>query len=903
MVDRKLKGYLAIGSAVIKRLVLLSAALVLSVGFSFAAVESNKMVSLEIDSADAGPTLRIVTEKPVGYRYTVYDSIDPVRVVVDFPGMDVEGVASLENVALSPVSRVDVSSVGLTSGQLGRVEIILGDIADYDVAIRDNEFVLSLASKDAVTVSEQVVDEPEVVAAAESAAAMTNEYQETAEESLPEPEPVMEVSAAPAKKVTDVVIRPQAVTLVADGHVEIFKFFSLSGPTRLVVDVYGVKAGFGQRSFKLNDDFKKIRVGAKKDRVRFVFDAAGKLPEYSVTGSGNDVVVSWGEGSSSLMDMAGAPSAPQVMGGGPVVVQSVDFAVEDGVSVFRVKTNGMPQLIEPSQKDGMIGFGVRDATISRTLRRAIDASSFPSAIRIITPYTVQVGEKQDVRFAVELKGPTTYSVEKEDGQIVLKVVNGPFAEPAPISPEQVAVEMPGAAGAAAPMDSSLSQGQPNVIADAGLDGMQSAISTSTVEQGSDFANVGQSIGQEMAQQYSGQRISLVFDNADIRNILQLIAEVSELNILAGDGVEGTITLRLIDVPWDQALDLILETKDLGMVRQGNVARILPREAIRTMEESKYTAARTKEKLEDLVTEVIKISYTDLKNVTAPVKNLLTERGKVTEDARNKQLIVNDIPKVIESAKELAAILDTPERQVLIEARIVEVSTTANLDLGINWDIYHNQNPAGTPNMEGEIGLGGNFVIPPFAAGTGQAAGIGTGFTWGAIGVDSTILDLRLAAVETAGEGRVVSNPRILTLNGEKAKISQGTMIPYQTVSSDEIKTDLVEAALSLEVAPVINPDNSIILKVLATNSTPGTTVATGAGAAPSIDKKEAETKMLVQDGDTMVIGGIYVEKDDYSENGVPILMHIPLIGNLFKSQKTNKNRAELMIFITPRIVE
>ena len=200
-------------------------------------------------------------------------------------------------------------------------------------------------------------------------------------------------------------------------------------------------------------------------------------------------------------------------------------------------------------------------------------------------------------------------------------------------------------------------------------------------------------------------------------------------------------------------------------------------------------------------------------------------------------------------------------------------------------------------------MGGNFVVPAFGAGTGQTAGFGTGFTWGQVGVNTTILDLRLSALETAGEGQIVSNPRVMALNGEKAKISQGTMIPYQTVSADEIKTELVEAALSLEVTPVINPDNSVILTVKATNSSPGTTVATGAGAAPSIDTKEAETKMLVKDGETMVIGGIYVEKDDYSVNGVPILMDIPILGHLFKSTKTNKNRTELMIFITPRILD
>jgi type IV pilus assembly protein PilQ len=325
-----------------------------------------------------------------------------------------------------------------------------------------------------------------------------------------------------------------------------------------------------------------------------------------------------------------------------------------------------------------------------------------------------------------------------------------------------------------------------------------------------------------------------------------------------------------------------------------------------MDEAKFTAERTKEKLEDLQKAVITVSYTDLANVSGPAKEFLTERGSITEDSRNKKLIVKDIPKVIQEIQDLVAELDTPEKQVLIEARIVEVDTTSNLDLGINWNIFYSQDATFDPDIQnsaGQVGLGGNFVVPAFAAGTGQSAGFGSEFSWGKVGVNTTILDLRLGALETAGEGQVISNPRIMTLNGEQAKISQGTMIPYQTVSADEIKTELVEAALSLEVTPIINPDNSVILEIKATNSTPGTTVATGAGAAPSIDTKEAETKMLVQDGDTMVIGGIYIEQDDYSENGVPILMHIPFIGNLFKSTKSNKNRTELMIFVTPRIVE
>ncbi|WP_303722652.1 type IV pilus secretin family protein [Malonomonas rubra] len=857
----------------------------------------NKMVSLSMEKHDGKPAIRIVTENPVGYRYTVYDSIDPVRVVLDFPGMDVAGVQSLSKSDMPPVSKVDVSSYDLTSGKLGRVEVVLSNSSDYDVTINDNEFLLVLTSAVQAAQAEEpkpTVEEPAAAPVATSEVAPTPVVEKpVVAEAVEEVQPA---NLKNADAINGLEVHGKSVTIEANGHVEIFKYFTLNGPSRLVVDIYDVKADFSKRSFNLTDGFKKTRVGVYKDKIRFVFDATGNVPEYAVTSTGNNVVVSWGAGSS-----AAEMPAPVTMGSSKstVTVDAVDFVIEDGYSVLRIKTDGAPAIISPSQKGDIIGFGIKNASISRALRRAIDASSFPSAIRLVTPYTVQVGKNQDVRFAVELKGTAPYTLEQVNGLLELKVQNGSFAEPRPFSPEQVAVDMP------ASMDLPKTTSGLDMQAEGGEGPGQSDLATASMEDmamAEGYPSTPKAIGEEAGPNYSGQRISLVFDNADIRNILQLIAEVSELNILAGDGVEGTITLRLIDVPWDQALDLILETKDLGMVRQGNVARILPREAIRTMEESKFTAARTKEKLEDLVTEVIKVSYTDLKNIATPVKGLLTDRGKLTEDARNKQFIISDIPKVIESAKELASILDTPERQVLIEARIVEVSTTASLDLGVSWNILYDQNPAGTQNTIARTGFGGNFVIPPNAT-TGSVAGIGTGFTWGALGVDTTILDLRLSAAEAAGDGRVVSNPRILTLNGEKAKISQGTMIPYQTVSNDEITTELIEAALALEVTPVINPDNTVILEVKASNSSPGTTVLTGAGSAPSIDKKEAETKMLVRDGDTMVIGGVYVEKEDFSENGVPILMHIPLLGNLFKATRTNKNRAELMIFITPRIIE
>ena len=352
----------------------------------------------------------------------------------------------------------------------------------------------------------------------------------------------------------------------------------------------------------------------------------------------------------------------------------------------------------------------------------------------------------------------------------------------------------------------------------------------------------------------------------------------------------------------------MEIKGLGMLQDGNVVRVLPKEKIRAMREAELTASRTQEKLEDLVTEVISVSYTDLKNVAGPARELLSERGKITEDARNKQLIVRDIPSAVKEIKNLTQILDTPERQVMIEARIVEADSSFSRDLGVKWGLSYTNDNGGPWNAStGAIDLGGSFLLGTSAAGSvSSSAGAASSITFGTIGVDSTILDLRISALETAGHGKIVSTPRVSTLNGEEALISQGTTIPYQSTDSNGgAKTEFVDANLELKVTPVINPDNTIILEVNATNSSPGADVSVGSenASAPSINTKEAKTKMLIHDGDTTVIGGIFVENEDFSESGVPLLMNIPLLGHLFKSTSKSSQRSELLIFITPHIIQ
>ncbi|BCR04683.1 type IV pilus modification protein PilQ [Desulfuromonas versatilis] len=818
----------------------------------------NRILGITADADKTQPTINIQTKDPVGYRYTVYDSFDPIRVVIDYPNMDVAGVGQVVAVNLPGVQEVRISSHELATGQLGRVEILLEKPAGYNVHLSGTSFRVTFSGAPAKpAVQETALAKPQIAAPVAAAPAG---------------------AATAASVVKSVDVEPGRATLFTDGILEDFKFFSLSAPPRLVVDLFGVKPGFAERAFSSANGFSQIRVGTYDNRTRFVFDAQGdQLPRHDVLQQDSAVQVTW-EGTGAPISPAPRPA------GTSVSVEAVDFQVRGGRSVFTVTLSGPAQVTETVARGDIVRFGVKNASISRALRRIIDPSAFPSSVRMITPYTVQEKGGQEVRFAVELKGPVPYSLQQEGNNLVFWVDNGAFAEvsPAPLSTVTVPVA-PAVAAGVAPAIPGVTAARPIVPAAAPvaprLEPEAVAIPKAV---------------------YTGQKISLVFDDADIRKILQLIAEVSELNIIVSDEVKGTITLRLIDVPWDQALDLVMDIKDLGMLREGNVVRVLPKGKIREMEEARFTAARTKEKLEDLSTKVISVSYSDLANVAAPSRELLTERGKITEDKRNKQLIITDVPAAVGEVVKLVKILDTPERQVMIEARIVEASSTFSRDVGVKWGISSGKTDA-DPNFN--VGLGGSFLISPPAAGAVGAAGLGSGITFGQVGIDSTVLDLRISALESAGQGKVISTPRVSTLNGGEAKISQGTKIPYVSSDGDSVKTEFVDANLELNVKPVINPDNSIILDIEATNSSIGTNVSVGVGSAPSIDTKEAKTKVLVRDGETTVIGGIFVESENSSDAGVPWLMEIPILGHLFKSRNDSNQRSELLIFITPRIVQ
>ena len=426
--------------------------------------------------------------------------------------------------------------------------------------------------------------------------------------------------------------------------------------------------------------------------------------------------------------------------------------------------------------------------------------------------------------------------------------------------------------------------------------------------------------------YTGRRISLDFKDADIQDILRLIAEVSNKNIIAGDDVHGKITMKMTNVPWDQALDIILQTNSLGMVQVGNIIRIAPLSTLRKEQESQLEAKQKQEKLEELVTRIIPVNYAKATDLAAQLKSLLTSRGSVSVDTRTNSIIIKDVPKVITESEKLVQALDLQTPEVLIEARIVEADTNFTRQLGVQWGNAYHASPAygnatglSFPNtigigggtiqqnstsqplpLAGGVGASGNnyMVNLPAAVGTGSGGAIG--FTFGNL-TNSFLLDLQLSAMEQTGEGKIISSPKVTTLDNTQAKIQQGLSIPYQTVSQMGTQTQFIDAVLSLEVTPHITANGSIIMKIKADKNAPDTSILSASGV-PSISKKEADTEVLVKNGETTVIGGIYQFNKSTTVSGVPWFYKIPLIGWLFKNTTKTNQTTELLIFITPRIV-
>lgn len=406
--------------------------------------------------------------------------------------------------------------------------------------------------------------------------------------------------------------------------------------------------------------------------------------------------------------------------------------------------------------------------------------------------------------------------------------------------------------------------------------------------------------------YEGKAISLNFQDIPVRTVLQLIADFNGFNLVITDSVSGNITLSLEDVPWEQALDIILKVKGLGKRMDGNVLMIAPATELAAKERSQLESEKEVEDLSPLYAEYIQINYAKVADIATMLSSnkvsLLSSRGAVSTDKRTNTLLLKDTAAVIDSVKEMIAVLDVPVRQVVIEARMVTVSDSVGEELGVKWGLTAaggDTTTSGTLNgIEDTTSLDDRLNVN---LGVADAAG-SIAFQVAKL-ADGELLDLELSALESENKAEIIASPRITTANQQTAYIEQGTEIPYvESASSGATSVAFKKAVLSLEVTPQITPDNKVILDLVITQDSVGEYVSTSTGTAVSIDTQEISTQVLVENGETLVLGGIYQQQITTNIDKVPLLGDIPYLGFLFKSSVENSSKSELLIFVTPRIV-
>ena len=427
------------------------------------------------------------------------------------------------------------------------------------------------------------------------------------------------------------------------------------------------------------------------------------------------------------------------------------------------------------------------------------------------------------------------------------------------------------------------------------------------------------VEQRKKDVFDGERLSLNFQDIEVRSVLQLIADFTNLNMVVSDAVSGNLTLRLKNVPWDQALDIILKTKGLGKRENGNVIYVAPSEEIAAREKLELEAQQQVQELAPLRSEFIQVNYARAGDLAALFKSsensLLSERGNVTVDERTNNLLVQDTALKLNEIRSLVERLDVPVKQVLIESRIVVANDDFTKALGVRFGISNQDSnladdddfDAIARNLEGTDAALNGGTIPlanrlnvnlPAAAATGS---IGLALAKLPLGL---LLDLELSAAQAESRAEVISSPRVIASNQTTARIEQGTEIPFQSAtSSGATDVEFKQAVLALEVTPQITPDNRVAMRLIVTNDSIGEEVPSGfGGVIPSIDTNEVETDVLVDNGQTLVLGGVYTQDRINSNSRVPFFADLPFVGVLFRNSSVSNSKSELLVFITPKII-
>ena len=705
---------------------------------------------------------------------------------------------------------------------------------------------------------------------------------------------------------------------VDGGRPVVYSMSSSVEPASVTVDLPGFSKGRELARMKLNKppvlDVTPTEMVKPQVGIRLVFTlTAAVKPDVRIEGTrlfidfpksptGGEVAQEPGSDSS-------AATAPEMPIAAPTSPPSSSAAAKTMTKVEVQRGDGEATVVILG--DGEFSYAVRRFDRDRLI---VDLANVTSPLRLqVLPVDhpllkqIRIGHhSQKVRLVLDLPQPADYSVKPGRNQLAVKLT---------ASTEPDASGRPAKSGEA--REGEFPAGNVRVAV-AGRVPFPERLAN--IESGPRLAQMAPEIkgsaGPEdiMPPRYVGRRISLDFQGADISNVLRLIADVSGFNIVVGEGVKAKVTLKLISVPWDQALDMMLKVNNLGMIREGNIVWIDSLTNIARQQDEEAKTKESKIKAEDLVTRIVYVQNVTAQEIQTTLRSYLSPRGQLQVNPAVNALIVQDTESRIASFTQLVRELDLEVPQVQIEARIVQADTSYSRSLGIVWG-FSNLNTTNTgvvANVRGQPststdpfgGQTSQFMVNLPAAVSGLPTVPGVGFTFGK--ANGFLLDMRLTAGELLGLTKVIAAPKLTTLDKREAKISQGESIPFQTTSLQGTQTTFVDANLELQVTPQITSRDpretgkNILLKVRATRNAVG---ARSNPAGPSIDKREANTQVVVRDGETMVIGGIFVDSQINTVAGIPYLSRIPVLGWLFKNKSETIARQELLIFLTPTIVK
>jgi len=746
-------------------------------------------------------------------------------------------------------------------------------------------------------------------------------------------------ASAPATKLLAIEVEKTAegtmLHLRANGSLPSTETFALTGPSRLVIDLPGLESAVAKNTIEVGSPrVARVRVGHHDKLVRVVIDAgtdANAFEGRRVVPTAKGLVVALGQGADLDQAVSSATSEPAPMlaasapaeaasaipdaaaaatdsaaaagsaasaASGPVTIYGVEFDAQDARDRIVVLGERPIEYIvyEPDPETLVLSFEQAAIDPEAAVRITPEAGG---PVSLVTAFAQPESKTSEVRVVVKRAAGLKPEITRRGALLVVDFPRTGAVAAAPPMLEHGAASaatevgsLP-AASANSPMNVAAEESNlPHVPAPAAAGGSAKGHAGPASLEPPAAISMLQEGGLIDGKQYAGRRISLDFKDVEIADVLRLIAEVSDLNVIAGDEVKGKVTIRLIDVPWDQALDVVLLTKGLGFMRVGNVLRIASADVLSKEEEARLQERRAREKLEDLVVKLQPVNYAKVNDISSMVQRLLTARGTVNIDKRTNTLIIKDIASVIDEATALIKAIDTQTPQVMIESKIVEASLDFTREFGVTWGIGNPLIPVG--NEDFSLNNNSEFTNP--VAGSNGLYDLAA-----SIWDDKIDLHLTLQAAEANGDGKVISSPRLVTLDNSPAKIEQGVSIPFQTFENGDAQLEFVDAVLSLNVTPHITADRSIIMKVKVSRNAPDESIVTLTGS-PAIRKNQVDTETLVKDGQTLVIGGIYVVDTADKQSRVPYLHSIPLLGALFRSDTIADHRKELLIFITPRIV-